>query len=1021
MPRPRKAWLLPARCRGADLGIDKDLADLQRMFTDDLHPEHRAAVEVVCSDGRLLTSEVIRSVLDDIRTFDGDRFVWVGAHGIRRGLGTPFIQTDDPDGGHITVDAFWRALLDIAQNSRGLLMVVLDVCHAGLSAGAPLIARLEANLIGLAASGRDSTARGTSTEGGWLTQRLIRALTAPTDRPADGRVTVGAALTAMKQARLTENRGGQTPFIVGMNTFSVETLNRLSSVAPTRPAASTDPLAAWRAYTRTQHSRLNKLFDEGDSDRARVYVELTLTRDDPKRQRADAIDDAPQGADDTADPTRHGIGDAMPGAVTLGELMARRHSGRWRVLGEPGAGKSTIARRLAFELARDPGRPVPVYLPLAALAVDGVHPFEAAETALKTARGVRAANGLADALHDAAAEGRVWLLLDGLDEVDTTHAADLREHIRAWADSLELTPIAVLGRPFDERPLPGYESARVLPLGRGQQHDLLTGWLGESRAGLIEREINARPRLAELARNPLMLSLMALLVDRGKPLGGSRRALYHDALDALLEQPERYGKPIKLADTEAARRLLQAVSVALHQEGAETWTAEVIRDEIEAAVAVGEAEERHLQVFGSAKAFLAELPRCGGVLGPFGGHDGAWRYLHRSLREFLAAEHLSRRPSRLEALLTEIAETQTPDHWGVVLGLACALADTPEARAGRLDRVRVASRSLALWALPEVELPPEEGLLALEAIIDSTESARHGEDYRRLMQSWADLEAGQAAVAARVSPEAPIERLAALHYAMRAAGIAWSDDDFFATAQRPMPEPEALVDVPGGAFMMGSPLGELGRVHDEMLHSVTLSPFALGATPVTRAEYARFDPGYQCHGSDAHPVTGLSWYAARLYAAWAGCRLPSEAEWEYACRAGTTTRFWSGNHESQLAQVGWYMENAHGQVRSVGAKPANPFGLHDMHGNVWEWCADWHGPYEPADHHDPLGPPAGKARVYRGGSVWLAPRRARSAYRGRSGPGFGNGLLGFRLARDIRALERSSGRTAVTAPPTANQ
>ena len=139
-----------------------------------------------------------------------------------------------------------------------------------------------------------------------------------------------------------------------------------------------------------------------------------------------------------------------------------------------------------------------------------------------------------------------------------------------------------------------------------------------------------------------------------------------------------------------------------------------------------------------------------------------------------------------------------------------------------------------------------------------------------------------------------------------------------------------------------------------------MAPFYLGRAPVTNEEYARFlkaNPGYgePCYWADSRlnqarqPVVGVSWHDAVAYSRWAGLALPSEAQWEYACRAGTTTPYWSGTTEEDLARVAWYGGNSEGRLHGVGEKPANPWGLFDMHGNVWEWCADyWHDTYEGA-------------------------------------------------------------------------
>lgn len=145
MAHPRKAWLIAPHA--PEVGVDRDLVDLERLFTRELAPDCRAAVEVVRSDVGTLTSARLCAALDAIDAFDGHRFVWIGGHGARRGLDTAFFATDDRNGGHITVEALWRRLDRSARRGRGMLFVVLDICHAAPAPASPLIKQLEASLL----------------------------------------------------------------------------------------------------------------------------------------------------------------------------------------------------------------------------------------------------------------------------------------------------------------------------------------------------------------------------------------------------------------------------------------------------------------------------------------------------------------------------------------------------------------------------------------------------------------------------------------------------------------------------------------------------------------------------------------------------------------------------------------------------------------------------------------------------------------------------------------------------------
>lgn len=213
--------------------------------------------------------------------------------------------------------------------------------------------------------------------------------------------------------------------------------------------------------------------------------------------------------------------------------------------------------------------------------------------------------------------------------------------------------------------------------------------------------------------------------------------------------------------------------------------------------------------------------------------------------------------------------------------------------------------------------------------------------------------------------------------------------------------------VPAGAFVMGSEPSEVGHDTDETTHAVTLTAaYYLQTTEVTQAQWEavmKTNPS-RYRGANL-PVESVSWlevqdFISALNQQGQGTyRLPTEAEWEYAARAGTTTPYACGFSEACLQNSAWYAANAEGQPHPVGQKPANAWGFHDMHGNVWEWVSDWYGPYPDGATVDPQGPSTGTYRVNRGSS-WDGPAaNARIANRGFSRPDAKGVGLGFRLVR----------------------
>jgi formylglycine-generating enzyme required for sulfatase activity len=216
-----------------------------------------------------------------------------------------------------------------------------------------------------------------------------------------------------------------------------------------------------------------------------------------------------------------------------------------------------------------------------------------------------------------------------------------------------------------------------------------------------------------------------------------------------------------------------------------------------------------------------------------------------------------------------------------------------------------------------------------------------------------------------------------------------------------LPEIEWM-PIPAGTFNMGSGLYEWGR-YSQPAHQVTLGAFEMSKYPVTFDQYDAFcdatgkpKPDDNGWGRDKRPVIHVDWNDAHAFAEWMGCRLPTEAEWEYACRAGTTTRF----------NTGWLLNanqaNFNANLRKtnpVGTYAPNAWGLHDMHGNVWEWCSDWFGMYSSSAQTNPKGPSSGLDRVLRGGGWYNNGRYCRSAHRERSLPSGRYNRVGFRLVK----------------------
>jgi formylglycine-generating enzyme required for sulfatase activity len=219
-----------------------------------------------------------------------------------------------------------------------------------------------------------------------------------------------------------------------------------------------------------------------------------------------------------------------------------------------------------------------------------------------------------------------------------------------------------------------------------------------------------------------------------------------------------------------------------------------------------------------------------------------------------------------------------------------------------------------------------------------------------------------------------------------------------------------LVRIPAGEFQMGSSESDSAKP----VHKVRITkPFYMGKTEVTQEQWQAVMGNNPSRFKGAkNPVEQVSWddcqaFVKKLSAKVGGLAfaLPTEAEWEYACRAGSTTKYCFGDSDRELGDYGWYDSNSDKKTHPVGQKKPNAFGLYDMHGNVWEWCQDWYDEnyYKNSPKDDPTGPTKGDGRVLRGGSWFYDPWSCRSAYRFRGNPTYRNDRNGCRVvSRDFQ-------------------
>ncbi|MCP4674236.1 MAG: SUMF1/EgtB/PvdO family nonheme iron enzyme [Deltaproteobacteria bacterium] len=698
------------------------------------------------------------------------------------------------------------------------------------------------------------------------------------------------------------------------------------------------------------------------------------------------------------------------------------------ILGDPGSGKTTQLKRLFLAVANEgpekwglPAGTVPVFLPLRNLKDSSGNLRKFIESELS--------DPVLDLPEDFGRRlierGRLLLLLDGLDEVID---AGMRAEVSRWIESARVTApdscFAVTCRyagytgevRLDEQ----FLEMHLRPLDEDQASTFIYKWFrivetsmakdkamarvnadkkaGELWADLQDSEIRASARVFSMTRNPLLLTTICLVHrDRGQ-LPRKRAELYDECINVLLERWQT-AKEISISiPAKSARQVLQPAAYWMHgEQGRTRATEEELTPVIEPLLK--EVEDISL----APQEFLGSIRDESGLLTGWSGDS--YGFMHLGFQEYLAAREIRSRSFEEPEMLKGLAERIGESWWREVALLSVALEDPP------------IFEGLMRYVVETVEFPKhldivrqclnEAGRVSIKPFLELL-ARPAGEDLELWARQYAAL-----SIIAGWDREKAIGLVTELRDHPSPIIQSWlRSRDSAAGKETIVSQPSGveLVRIPGGKFLMGSPEGEEGRYKNEgPQREVTISDFYMGRHAVTNEAYGRYlkanpevkVPRYWSdseYNQPRQPVVGVSWDEARAYCKWAGLRLPTEAEWEYACRAGTTTRFWSGDTEEDLARVGWYGENSGNKLHPVGEKEPSAFGLYDIHGNIFEWCADGWGSHLPRRMLDPFSKFHGIERVIRGGSfIDRIDRDCRSAFRTGCGPSGGVCDVGFRL------------------------
>jgi formylglycine-generating enzyme required for sulfatase activity len=740
-------------------------------------------------------------------------------------------------------------------------------------------------------------------------------------------------------------------------------------------------------------------------------------------------------------------------SIPLHEALVHR---KLVVVGDPGSGKTTFLRRVAQALCEtllghDPSaakdrvgladNPFPLWVEVPRLAK---HIRNASERRLSGAplsgddspawlwhylgtTSSEEGHGLdQDFFRRRLEDGGCIVLLDGLDNAPTQPARKaLAKLIERSANAYGRCRFVLTSRPaayIGDAVLPGFVRVQIDDLPRAEIARFLARWYeahspdSPQEAKKLCQEILAvldqRSEIRRMARNPVMLTALAVVHWNQKRLPEERAELYKAVLHWLSvareEQPGRLPPKQCLELFGQLALAMQNDARGCQVQVSQRWAAERIANYLE-----GKSAKERME---RAEGFLDEEQTDSGIIVERGGELQFW---HRTFQEYLAARAIAGSGRRnqpkllweppgklyrsewrevvllLGGVLREDAAEQLEDFIGDMLdklGGQPPLAD--QARCAGL----LGAMLRDLWPFPYVLRDPDcqqRYKHLLDTVLAIFDPAR--------------------------SKDIPLEVRIEAADALGQAGDPRID----------AASPDYWVPIAGGKFLMGAQAQDPGKpnhdpeAHEDEapVHEVHLYPFRIARYPVTVGEYCRFvDGGYDaarwwtaggfgtCKEPEGwqdqvafpnRPVVGVSWFEAMAYCAWAGLRLPSEAEWERAARGAEARKFPWGQAPADPSRLNYQMQVGHPTPVGLFPLGTTPDGIADLAGNVWEWCADQYAPYQEPPREDPQGPESGESRVLRGGSWCSVAWNCRAAYRNWYGPAHRSDDVGFRVAAPV--------------------
>ncbi len=672
------------------------------------------------------------------------------------------------------------------------------------------------------------------------------------------------------------------------------------------------------------------------------------------------------------------------------------------VLGEPGMGKTTMLHYLARRESQKNDALFPIFVKLSDFCKTR-EPLEA--FLLAAVENHLAGPAMHAAAQNALAGQQALILLDGLDEVSREKYTAATERIRAFiaghADCRVIITSRKAGFQSYEAPYRLFEIDKLPP---EEIAAFVDKWFAAPTD--LVRLIRANRRIHELAQNPFLLSIICFIFEKDHSLPQRRLELYEKCAVTLLTlYDEKQVDKVNGFTRRLKERVLEDLAHHFFCKEVEAFAYAPLIEQVAQTLAALQQQHNEEKV-------LQEIRENSGLLQKSDDHH---LFVHRTFYEYYVACKM--RETAPAAILSRAAQAR----WEEPIRLYAAQIQSLSEGTAFIKQLWEKDRPLALRCYPDMDKVVEPDLirnLLHEAKVEERVALVKGlpekiSEPEKIVETLRELFRWEANGEVIYWGVQILEERKDTPGAM---DIVRQKLDEGAKQRYQEFVAKDMVQISAGTFTMGSPKNEAERYEDETQHQVKVRDFLISRYQITNALYELFDPNQRSQRgeyskADDQPVIYVNWYEAVMFCRWLGCRLPTEAEWEYACRAGTTTPFntgenltteqanYDGNYPYKKNPKGKYLQ----KTTPVGNYPPNAWGLCDMHGNVYEWCQDWYGEkyYDECKKRgtveNPIGPETGSFRVLRGGHWDYDARRCRSAIRSHRAPDIRNILIGFRL------------------------